>query len=280
MAQGELRTIEDVRGGKKAFRLDRIKADKMDVRALSARGRIALAIPDIDWDHAQTDHFVLHYERRMFARKVGRMAEFMYDYIAEELKVTHDQIEGRSHIFIFRSEEDWQLFIYQARVPLEWAFSMVEGPSMYLRQDRTTTESGEVLAHEMTHLVMRRFFVGRPPLWLDEGLAQWYEEFAYPAFKGIKKSRRTQFRSPDYPVYPLDPLFRLVDYPAAPAARRAFYETSKYLVGYLMTQWSPERIVMFTRDLIQGRDVYAALEDFYDIPSAGDLQDGFEDFIH
>ena len=75
----------------------------------------------------------------------------------------------------------------------EWTFSRVEGPVMFLQQAENTSSSGDVLAHEMTHLVMNRFFERRRPLWLNEGLAEYYGEFAYSAFKGVKKSKRAQF---------------------------------------------------------------------------------------
>ncbi|NCC52082.1 MAG: hypothetical protein EOM20_12815 [Spartobacteria bacterium] len=259
-----LKTIDDVRGDKPGFDMEEVDQGDMDDRLLTPLGRMALEMPDMKWRHAQTTHFVLHYERVTFARKVGRMGEFMHDYIGEELQVAEQQNEGRSHIFIFRDEKEWKAFLRTAMVSTEWAFSLVQGPTMFLQQDKDTTSSGSVLAHEMTHLVVNRYFSGTPPLWLNEGLAQWYEEFGYAAFKGIKKSKRPQFRSFKH-VYPVSQILVLDTYPQTAAGVRAFYETSKYMVGLLMIKWPPEKIVPFTRALIQGADVYQALQDHYDL---------------
>ena len=271
------KTIDDIRGGKRSFKLQEIAEDKMDLRTLTRLGRIALDLPGMKWKHAQTEHFVLHYERSTFARKVGRMGEFMYTYIGKDLHVKEQQNEGRSHIFIFRNAKEWKQFLRTSMVSTEWAFSLVQGPAMFLQQNKNTSSSGEVLAHEMTHLVINRFFNGTPPLWLNEGLAQWYEEFGYAAFKGIKKSKRPQFNDFKY-AYPVSQLLTLDGYPPTQAGVRAFYETSKYLVGFLMIKWPSEKMVPFTRSLIQGADVYQVLEENYDL-TLSELIQQFQQFV-
>jgi len=273
-----IKTIDDIRGGKRSFQLQEVAEDKMDLRTLTPLGRMALDLPGMKWTHAQTDHFVLHYERSTFARKVGRMGEFMYTFIGTDLHVKAQQNEGRSHIFIFRNEKEWRQFLRTSLVSTEWAFSLVQGPAMFLQQNKDTTSSGAVLAHEMTHLVINRFFNGTPPLWLNEGLAQWYEEFGYAAFKGIKKSKRAQFDDFKY-RYPVSQILTLDRYPSTQAGVRAFYETSKYLVGLLMIKWPPEQIVPFTEHLIQGADIYQEFEENYQL-SLSDLIDKFDHFVH
>ena len=179
----------------------------MDTRALNDRGRKALALPGIGWKHAQTEHFVLHYEQAIFARKVARMADFFYSYIAEDLQGAQDRVDGRSHIFIFRNPKRWDEMRKAFEDTPEWTFSLVQGTTMLLQQADDTTRSGDILAHEMTHLVVNRFFTGRLPIWLSEGLAEYFEEFAYSAMKGIKKSKRAQFQRLRF-EYPLAELFR------------------------------------------------------------------------
>ena len=170
-----------------------VAATNLDLDAITDRGRQILNLPDIDWKHAQTEHFVIHYEQAIFARKVARMAEFFYSYIAQDLQGAKDHVSGRSHIFIFRSEKRWKEFAKTAGDVPDWTFSRVEGTVMFLQQAENTSSSGDVLAHETTHLVMNRFFEKRCPLWLNEGLAEYYRVFAYSAYKGVKKSKRAQF---------------------------------------------------------------------------------------
>lgn len=271
-------TIEDVRGGKRAFRLNPVPFEQIDQRNIDQRGRLVLSMDGFKWDHAQTDHFVLHYERRIFARKVGRMAEFFYDHIRNEFGLEEDRMPGRSHIYIFRDAKDWKEFIRAARVNAEWAFSLVQGPSMYLQQADSTSDSGGILAHEMTHLVVNRFIPGRIPIWLNEGIAEWYEEFAYAAYKGIKKSRRGEFK--DFGAqYPLLRLFAATDYPQHPKEVRAFYSTAKHFVGYLMLEYGPETLYAFTEDLVVGKPLHLAFKDHYGFNSLAEAEQEFEDFV-
>ena len=146
-----------------------------------------------DWKHAQTEHFVIHYEQAIFARKVARMAEFFYAFIAQDLQGAKDLVSGRSHIFIFRSEKRWKEFVRQAGDVPAWTFSHVEGTVMFLQQADNTSSSGDVLAHETTHLVMNRFFRKRCPLWLNEGLAEYYRRVRLLGVQGGQESKRTQF---------------------------------------------------------------------------------------
>jgi hypothetical protein len=220
----------------------------------------------------------VHFERITFARKVARMAEFFYALISEQLHASEDYVEGRSHIFIFRKEKQWAAFLARSNASLEWAFSFVQGPAMFLQQAGHTKASGSILAHEMTHLVVNRFFRGNPPLWLNEGLAEWYEEFGYAAYKGTKKSKRSQFRKMRY-RWALDRLVVTDRYPQDQRDVRAFYETSKFLVAYLLLEHDPGKMVPFTQDLINGTDVYAALRRHYGISSREALADDFDDFV-
>jgi hypothetical protein len=274
----DIPSLDEIRYGKRAFRLDEMDREAIDTRALTDRGRTVLAMEEMDWKHAQTDHFVVHYQKSIFARKVAKMAEFFYDYIADELKAVEDHVSGRSHIFVFDSSSEWEAFIKTANVKTEWAFSLVAGTVMYLQQAGNTKRSGSVLAHEMTHLVLNRFFPGQPPIWLNEGLAEWYEEFAYSAFKGTKKSKRPQFRRMRYRMK-ISSLVASGQYPSTDREIWAFYETAKFLVGFLMLEWKPEKIVPFTEDMIAGMSAEDAFQKHYRIASLEELAEEFDDFV-
>lgn len=258
--------------------MQEITPDQMDRALLSPRARRLVEAPEFKWRHAQTDHFVVHYENGIFAAKVARMAEFFYTFIAADLQGAEDRARDRSHIFIFRNEKDWKTFqrVYWEG-GLEWSFSMVEGPVMYLQQADNVSSSAEVLGHEMTHLVINRFFTQRLPLWLNEGMAEWYGEFAYAAFKGIKKSKRAQFQGLRSTI-PVPQLLEMTSYPADPNAVRYFYDTSKHVVGFLQLERPPEKFVPFVNALMQGADAAGALTDVYGFVGAADFADQFEKF--
>jgi hypothetical protein len=256
-----------------------IQVDKaqVDLDAITDRGRQIFNLPDIDWKHAQTEHFVIHYEQAIFARKVARMAEFFYSYIAQDLRGAKDYVSGRSHIFIFRSEKRWREFARSAGDVPDWTFSLVEGTAMFLQQAENTSSSGDVLAHETTHLVINRFFENRCPLWLNEGLAEYYREFAYSAFKGVKKSRRAQFGKLANPIS-LEELFNAQSYPGDDRRVESFYATSRCFVAFLLLKHPPEAFMPFVDDLMNGIDVTAALSKHYGLAAMQDIQKAFNKF--
>ena len=254
-----------------------VAAAHLDLDAITERGRQILELPDIDWKHAQTEHFVIHYEQAIFARKVARMAEFFYDYIAQDLQGAQDNVKGRSHIFIFRSEKRWKEFAQTAGDVPDWTFSRVEGTVMFLQQAENTSSSGDVLAHETTHLVINRFFEKRCPLWLNEGLAEYYGQFAYSAYKGVKKSKRAQFGRLANP-FPLGDLLYTQLYPPTDAGVASFYATAKYFVAFLLLDHQPQAFMPFVDDLMSGVDVKMALSKHYGLESMEDIQKQFNKF--
>jgi hypothetical protein len=254
-----------------------VEGTNLDVRALTARGEQVLAFRDFSWKHAQTPHFVIHYEQAIFARKVARMAEFFHATIAQDLHSACDQAEGRSHIFIFRSARRWDDFRRADGAVPEWTSSQVEGPVLFLQQADNLSSSGTVLAHEMTHLVMNRLLSGRAPLWLDEGLAEYYGEFGFSEFKGAKRSKRPVFSKLADP-YPLKALLHASSYPVDGGQVQAFYETSKYLVAFLLLERPAASFLPFMADLMAGVDAPAAFSTHYGFASLEDLDKEFRRF--
>ncbi len=211
-----------------------VTAEQMDTRILPPAGHKILAMEGISWKHAQTEHFVLHYEASIFAVKVARLAESFYTYISKDLGDVADRVGARSHIFIFKSDKRWQQLLETMPGVEKWSFSFVSGLMMCLQQSKgTLSSSASILGHEMTHLVVNRFLPGRLPLWLNEGLAEYYGEFAYAAHKGIKKSKRAQFTRLGT-IFPLEHLLDAKGYPVNTRDVQVFYQTSKYLVGFLL----------------------------------------------
>jgi len=255
-----------------------VTREDVDTALLSPMGQRLLADTKFKWLHAHTTHFVIHYERKIFAAKVARQAEFFYTFIAQDLKSASDRVTGRSHIFIFRDEKDWKHFITEYEVSIEWAFSMVNGMVMYLQQADSSGGSSAILGHEMTHLVFNRFYPGRIPVWLNEGTAEWYGEFAYSAFKGIKKSKRQVFRQINK-IYPVDTLLTMSAYPEDPTEVHSFYQTSKFLVGFLQLSFPPDKFEPFLSEMANGGEIVSALQKHYAISSLEEFDTSFKKFV-
>lgn len=240
-----------------------VEREAMDSSQLSDVARAVLDAREFKWKHAQTEHFVIHYENGVFAAKVARQAEFYYHHISQDLGNLTDRAPARSHIFIFRKPTDWHIFIRSyLKADLEWSAAMVIGPVMYLKQAQDISRSAEVLSHEMSHLILNRFVEGRAPRWLNEGLAEWYGEFAYAAFKGVRKSKKTAFQRLDSSFSVRD-LLAAKEYPADREAIHKFYQTSKHLVAYLQLEQPSEKFTPFLLATARGVPVESALQEHY-----------------
>lgn len=235
--------------------------------------------PDFSWIHLQTTHFVIHCEKKIFAAKVARLGERFYTAISSDLPELHDRLTPiHSHIFIFSDPRDWQTLITQNPELTPQVASYVVGNAMYLQEyGDSTGEKMSLLAHEMTHLVMNRFLPIRLPLWLSEGLAEYYGEFAYRAAKGMGQSKSNAFRSMSV-TFPLNMLFSLSSYPADPLATDLFYRTSKYVTGYLRLRQPREKWYAFFDRLLQGDDATEALLAVYEFSSIEDFEKEFLKF--
>lgn len=255
-----------------------VATNEIDLRVVGEREQKVLADPQFKWRHAQTPHFVVHFENGIFAAKVGRMAEFFYDYIGKDLQGMEDRVQGRSHIFIFRNEKDWKSFMAShAGGASDWAFSFVSGPSMYLQQADNMGSSASVLSHEMTHLVVNRFLTGPLPLWMNEGIAEWYGEFAYSEFKGTKKSKKAQFKKL-HGMLDVPSMLNASSYPADPRAVGLFYQNAKYMVAFLQFEKTPDIFTLLIRDVSGGRSFQDALAERYGITSLEAFAKSFERF--
>jgi hypothetical protein len=239
---------------------------------------------DHNWNHLRTDHFVVHYARgrKAFAAKVARLAESFYSYISADLPPgTKDRMGVRlSHIFVFADTRAWLDVLGTTSGLSALTVSFVRGQTMYLQEyGDSTNDKMSVLAHEMTHLVMNRFLEVRLPLWLNEGLAEYYGEFAYRAVRGIGQSNKSAAFPPTKNLIPLDILFVLSSYPPDPVVLH-FYRTSKYLIGFLRSKkhHPPECWNAYFAAVASGAPSTEALLSAFSYPDVPTLEKAFLKF--
>ena len=116
-----------------AVEMEDITSEAVDRAGLIPADVVTLEHPNFRWQHLQTRHFVVHYERKAFAMRVARMAEEFYDAISGDLPDMRDQVDPqRSHVFIFRDARDWQAVVAATPGMEPWAASFVRGQAMYL----------------------------------------------------------------------------------------------------------------------------------------------------
>src|ERR1700737_1686574 len=162
--------------------LPEIEFSQLSQRDPNPLGEKALAIHPEQWKHGETEHFIYHFIHSYVVTPVSVEAEFHYRVVAKELERDQPPGDTKSHIYIFEQPEDWQQF--QVFGKLEpWTGGIHSAGSLFIPRDPKHKFSGNVLGHEIVHLVMHRFYPDGIPCWLDEGLAQYISKGTHPRYE-------------------------------------------------------------------------------------------------
>jgi hypothetical protein len=244
--------------------------DNLSDKTLTKWGQTALATSP-RWKHGETEHFVIHFFAN--ADPIARRCEKFYTDIQEFFGNRADRLQGRkSHVFAFYDAADWKNFKRQVKLP-DWSGGVTHGNEFFYPStgaDRQFDQRSQTQAHEMTHLVFNRFFTGRVPSWLNEGVAEYF---------GVKKtSDITAFRSHVSRAKPMDlyTLFTAEKYPEKDAEVHSFYAEAAIVVDFL-TQTSERRALLpkFIDAMIASNNVDAALK-IYGFPTRADFQKAYD----
>ena len=236
--------------------LDEKPWDKLSDKEISAWGEKALVISAPKWKHGETEHFIVHFFRS--GAMIARRSEKFYGEIGEFFGNRKDRMAGRkSHVFAFYETADWSKFMTEVELGQHVA-GVTRGHEFFympFSEEKQFDSRGKVQAHEMTHLVFNRFFTGRPPLWLNEGVAEYF---------GMKKtSDITTFRrNAGYPAsFGVDRLFETAEYPKREEDVHSFYAEATIVVDFL-TQTGDRRALLpkFIDTMITDADLDAAMK--------------------
>ncbi len=203
-------------------------------RSLGLLGQAALGIRSTEWKHAETKNFVYHFFHGFVAGPVSVEAEFYYGVVAKELEKDTAQWERKSHIFIFEKAEDWAVF--QKKGALDpWTGGLHCQGELFIVRNPEQKFQGSTLGHEVTHLVVHRFFGNGVPLWLNEGYAEYAASRNYAAFYRARGYRARPYSRtlPAGQFMPLAQLTALAAYPQDDLQVATFYAESEKLARYL-----------------------------------------------
>ena len=203
-------------------------------RNLTPLGQAAMSIHPNDWKHAETTNFVYHFFHGFIAAPVSVEAEFYYRVISKDLEKDTTQWERKSHIFIFETNEDWKEFQHKGSLD-PWTGGIHSQGSLFIQRNPELKFKGSTLGHEVTHLVIERFFGSGVPLWLNEGYAEYSASRCYAAFNRARgyAARPTSRPVPADLYLPTAQLVSLMTYPQDVAQVGAFYAESERLVRFL-----------------------------------------------
>ena len=244
------------------------KFEELSNQTPSADGAKALGINAAKWKHAETDNFILHYQRVTEAAKVAREVEYDLWFVATTLGAGKDRYTKKSHVYVFEDADEWKQFLAVSSNPMKWAASYAHGDELFLNvRGGGNTGAGasfdsNTLAHETTHAVVARIYPGkRWPLWLNEGFAEYMGGASIAARKG--QSAKRHQGSLTMAEMPLSTMESLEAYPTNEAGIGQLYQTSEKFVRFLMSEGPKERIVAFIDAVVGGKKMQDAVLEVY-----------------
>jgi hypothetical protein len=212
--------------------LPEVEFSQLSQRDPNPLGEKALAINSDQWKHGETDHFIYHFVHSYVATPVSVEAEFHYRVIAKELQRDQPAGDTKSHIYIFERTEDWRQF--QSLGALEpWSGGIHSQGSLFIVRNPAYKFSNNSLGHEISHLVLHRFYSDGIPCWLDEGFAQYVSKGAHASYQRARGyiARPTSEAIATQDLLPLATLVALTHPPNDRVA--IFYDESERLVRFL-----------------------------------------------
>jgi len=223
--------------------LPEVEFSRLSQRDPNPLGEKAFAVHPEQWKHGETDHFIYHFVHSYVATPVSVEAEFHYRVVAKELERDQPPGDVKSHIYIFESPEQWQQF--QAFGKLEpWTGGIQSKGSLFIQRNPKYKFSGNLLGHEIVHLIVHRFYSDGIPCWLNEGLAQYISKTAYASYQRA----RGYISKPHSEAIAMEDLIALPTLTAItfPPTDRVttFYDESERLVRFLVSTDKPSFLAL------------------------------------
>jgi peptidase MA superfamily protein len=212
--------------------LPEVEFSRLSQRDPTPLGQKALAINPKQWKHGETEHFIYHFVDSFVVTPLSVEAEFHYRVVAKELQREQPAGDTKSHIYIFQRPADWQQF--QSAGKLEpWTGGIQSQGSLFILRDPAYKFSGNVLGHEIAHLIIHRYYPDGIPCWLNEGFAQYVSKGARASYQRAR-NYTSKPHSQAIVEEKLIPLTELMAMTYPPSDRvETFYDESERLVRFL-----------------------------------------------
>jgi hypothetical protein len=246
---------------------------------LSRMSLNAIHMENIQWQHAESEHFIYHYTKRWMAERISGESEMYYNQIKMDLKIQEDRWDLKGHIFIFEEETVWKNFVERVGVD-RWSGGMCSGNDVFLLSPpQPVAMTGGTLPHELTHLVIYRFVRGSLPTWMNEGIAEQQgrkHSYGYGKAKGRGFVPRPNVLAPENYI-PLSQLTSLIDYPADSEEALRFYTQSMRLVQFLIEDHKQD-FMEFLQSIANGNKFESAFNSVYgkQYPSYESFEEAFK----
>jgi hypothetical protein len=257
--------------------LPEVEFSQLSQRDPNLLGEKALSINPAQWKHGETEHFIYHFTHTYVATPISVEAEFHYRVVAKELERDQPTTDIKSHLYIFERPEDWQQF--QGLGELErWTGGIHSQGDLFILRNPEQKFSGNVLGHEIVHLVLHRFYSDGIPCWLNEGIAQYISKSAHASYERargyVAKPHSEAVATDD--IIGLATLVRLT---RPPSDKVTFYDESERLVRFLIATDKPSFLALL-HALGRHQPFEAALPRCYPtrFPSVSVLEENFREY--
>src|SRR5260370_11213709 len=213
--------------------LPEVEFSQLSQRDPNPLGERALSINPTQWKHGETEHYIYHFAHSYVATPISVEAEFHYRVVAKELERDQPLTDIKSNVYIFERPEDWQQFQGLGELD-KWTGGIHSQCSLFILRNSDQKFSGNVLVHEIVHLVLHRFYADGIPCWLNEGIAQYISKSAHASYQRargyISKPHSEAIATEE--MIPLATLTRLTRPPSDNV--ETFYDESERLVRFLV----------------------------------------------
>lgn len=184
-----------------------------------------------DFERLERGHFVVYHHNIDFANRLSWKAEYYYKKILNHFGVREFRPwEGgdKCPIYVYKTREDFM----KGTGAAEWAGGAAQyEPFGFASYEGSSALLTSTLPHEMTHMLLYLFMDKKPPpLWLNEGMAQFEEEEQTIIYN---RKRFMKFYAKEGSYIELNELMAMTGIPKDEEA--IFYAEASSIVDHLIT---------------------------------------------
>jgi hypothetical protein len=223
------------------------------------------------WLHAQTPHFIVHYISEADARLSMHYIEFAYSAVLSLLGLDPQRGAQKGHVFLFSGDAQWREYLAQSnKDPRLGGFAYKNELLLPVVPSRGEKDGGhdsaKTLCHEVAHAIVSRFYpAAKPPLWLNEGFAEYVAALTLSAKSGNPVDKFMSAKA-DRPMNVGD-VFRRVRYGGNTVF--AFYANSAWCVRTLCEKLPADGFPRFFNAVTAGNSPDVAFRAAYGVKCPG-----------
>ncbi|HMP89439.1 MAG TPA: hypothetical protein PJ991_04520 [Kiritimatiellia bacterium] len=209
-----------------------------EISRLSEIGRDVLRRAD-KWHVGRSDNFYVFAGTPSELTSMIGQAELAHRRIGQALML-ETRSTNRAYVISVTNNRQWRRLVGRYGVRRD-GLAMHIGRELYMKDDKDQARRPDRVAHEVIHLRLSDAFSGHIPLWLDEGLAEYYGWL----FAVEYHSRRDVLLFRNFPpleerdLIPSGKFFVMNEYPLSEKNVKAFYRQADEMIGILSGHFLP-----------------------------------------